>query len=274
MGKDTMQSNRGVEIHKGVFSAPSMITIGDPYVKKLKTDARLAGKNFITRPAKLGRWPAGPDSVYLDKGEHKWMYKGKKYADTFPEQYRITQPREARAGKGKDMVAFGSTDANKRGEFSNNIRCGQYDQQINKETTAMRAAKPSTYNRDDALMPEHNREFLVGKIETDNEDVKAGPDKLFDIGRSANTQFQPEQHRDMFFSGRHVSETKRLGPHRCHLASLKVGWGHTEAVKFKEISEYANTPIIRSTFYRRTGCPGIGRPGQPNGTNTMTAGHI
>merc|ERR1712224_199314 len=88
------------------------------------------------------------------------------------------------------------------------------------------------------------------------------------------TQFQPEQHRDMFFSGRHVSETKRLGPHRCHLASLKVGWGHTEAVKFKEISEYANTPIIRSTFYRRTGCPGIGRPGQPNGTNTMTAGHI
>lgn len=266
-----MQSNKGVEIHKGVFSAPSMITIGDPYVKKLKTDARQAGKNMITRPAPSGRWPSGPDSVYFDKGDHKWMYKGKKYADTFPEQYRLTQPRETRAGKGKDLVAFGSSDANKRGEFSNNIRCGQYDQQISKETVMMRAGKPSTYDRSSALMPEHNREFLVGKLETDNEEFKSGPDKLFDIGRSANTHFQPEQHRDMFYSGRHVSQTKVLGPHRPHCSSLKVGWGHLEVTKFKEISEYASIPIIRSTFYRRTGCPGLGRPGQPNGTNSMSA---
>lgn len=266
-----MQSNKGVEIHKGVFSAPSFTSIGDPYVKKLKTDARLAGKNFKTRPAIAGRWPQGEDSVYFDK-EHKWMFKGKKYMDTMPEQYRLTQPREARAGKGKDMVAFLSTAPNKRGEFSNNIRCGQYDQQIAKETSSMATAKPSTYNHADALMPDHNREFLVGKLEVDSEDVKSGPNKLYDIGRSANTQFQPSQHRDMFYSGRHVSETKRLGPNRPHCSSLKVGWGHLEATKFKEISEYASIPIIRSTFYRRTGCAGLSRPGQPHGTNTMSAG--
>lgn len=271
MGKDGMQSNKGVEIHKGVFSAPSFTSIGDPYVKKNRTDARHLGKNFKTRPLIQGRWPSGPDGVFFDK-EHKWMFKNKKYADTYPEQYRLTQPREQRAGKGKDMVAFLSTDANKRGEFGNVIRCGQYDQQIAKETVGMRMAKPSTYDRTDALMPEHVREFMDGKLEPDSDDVKSGPDKLYDIGRSANTQFQPSQHRDMFYSGRHVSETKRLGPHRAHCSSLKVGWGHLEATKFKEISEYASIPIIRSTFYRRTGCPGIGRPGQPSGTNTMTAG--
>lgn len=268
MGKDSMQSNRGVEIHKGVFSAPSFTTIGDPYVKKgYKTDARLKGKGLMTNPLKLGRQSSGPDSVYFDK-EHKWMFKGKKYADTYPEQYRLTQPREARAGKGKDMVAFLSTDANKRGEFSNNIRCGQYDQQISKEMVGMRTAKPSTYDTNDAMMPEHSREFLIGKIEPDNEKVMSGPKQLFDIGRSANTQFQPSQHRDMFYSGHHVSETKRLGPHRAHCSSLKVGWGHLEATKFKEISEHASIPIIRSTFYRKCGVP-IGRPGQPARVNAQ-----
>lgn len=268
--KEGMQSNKGVEVHKGVFSAPSFTTIGDQYVKKLKTDARLCGKNFGTRALINGRWPSGNDSVYFDK-EHKWMFKGKKYADTMPEQYRLTQPREARNRKGTDLVAFLSTAPNKRGEFSNNIRCGQYDQQIAKETALMKTAKPTTYDHRDALMPDHNREFLEGKIEKDSEDVKSGPNNLFDIGRSANTEFQPRQHRDMFYSGRHVSEVKRLGPHRMHCSSLKVGWGHLEATKYKEISEYASIPIIRSTFYRRTGCPGVGKPGQPEGTNTFCA---
>eukprot|EP00656_Telonema_subtile_P008357 TRINITY_DN1390_c0_g2_i3.p1 TRINITY_DN1390_c0_g2~~TRINITY_DN1390_c0_g2_i3.p1 ORF type:complete len:274 (-),score=44.87 TRINITY_DN1390_c0_g2_i3:927-1748(-) len=273
MGKDIMQSNKGVEIHKGVFSAPSFTTIGDPYMKKLKTDARLSGKNFKTQPVLQGRWPSGQESVYFEK-EHKWMFKGKKYMDTMPEQYRLTQPREQRAGKGKELIAFLSTAPNKRGEFSNNIRCGQYDQQIAKETSSMRTAKPSTYDQSSALMPDHTREFMKGKLETDSEDVKSGPDKLYDIGRSANTQFQPSQHRDMFYSGKHVSETKRLGPARFHSSSLKVGWGHLEATKFKEISEFASIPIIRSTFYRRTGCPGLGRPGQPAGTNTFSAGSL
>eukprot|EP00658_Telonema_sp_P-2_P005913 TRINITY_DN1222_c0_g1_i3.p1 TRINITY_DN1222_c0_g1~~TRINITY_DN1222_c0_g1_i3.p1 ORF type:complete len:273 (+),score=52.55 TRINITY_DN1222_c0_g1_i3:214-1032(+) len=266
-------SNKGVEIHKGVFSAPSMITLGDPYLKKNRTDARHLGKNFKTRALIMGRWPTGEDGVYFEK-EHKWMFKNKKYSDTYPEQYRLTQPREARAGKGKDMVAFLSTDANKRGEFSNNIRAGQYDQQIAKELALQKGAKPSTYDATQAVMPDHVQDFLVGKLEPCSTDVKSGPDKLYDIGRSANTQFQPAQHRDMFYSGRHVSETKRLGPHRAHCSSMKVGWGHLEATKFKEISEYASIPIIKSTFYRRTGCPGIGRPGQPSGTNTMSAGGI
>jgi len=268
--KEVLQSNKGVEIHKGVFSAPSFTTIGDPYVKKIKSDARLTGKNFGTRSLIMGRWPHGVESVYFDK-EHKWMFKGKKYADTMPEQYRLTQPREARNRKGTDLVAFLSTAPNKRGEFSNNVRCGQYDQQINKETAMMKMSKPSTYDHRDALIPDHNREFLEGKLEKDSEDVKTGPENLFDIGRTANTEFQPSQHRDMFYSGRHVSETKRLGPHRMHSSSLKVGWGHLEATKFKEISEYASIPIIRSTFYRRTGCPGVGKPGQPEGTNVMSA---
>merc|ERR1712167_98592 len=98
----------------------------------------------------------------------------------------------------------------------------------------MKSAQPTTYDRADALMPDHNREFMDGKLEPDSDDVKAGPKKLYDIGRGANTQFLPKQHRDMFYGKRHVQETK-----------------------FKEISEFANKPIIRSTFYRRTGLPGV-----------------
>lgn len=264
-----LQSNSGVEFHKGVFSAPSFITIGDSYVKKLKGDSRQAGKSFTTRPLIKGNYPSGPGSVYFDK-DHAWLMKGKKYADVLPARIGLEQPRDEKRGK----ICFLSHDANRRGEFCNTIRCSQYNQQIEGEIDIAKQAKPSTYDRSQALMPDHNREFLEGKLESDSEDVKAGPNKLYDIGRSANTVFQPAQHRDMFYGKRHVQETKRLGPHRTHLSTLKVGWGHLEATKFKEISEYANKPIIRSTFYRRTGLPGVGGGGRPDGTHAMTAGTL
>lgn len=265
------QSNVGVEIHKGVFSAPSFITIGDSYVKKNKTDSRQAGKTMMTMPALIGTmgsaYPSGPNSVFFEK-EHKWLMKSKKYADLLPEKIGLTQVRDEKRGK----VAFCSTDANRKGEFCNVIRCEQYNQQINKEVDIMKTSQPTTYDRTDALMPEHNRKYMEGKLEPDTEDVKSGPNKLYDIGRSANTQYSLKQHRDMFYGKRHVQETKRLGPHRTHCASLKVGWGHLEATKFKEISEFANKPIVRSTFYRRTGLPGVAGGGKLDGTTTMSAG--
>jgi len=273
MAAKGLQSNVGVEIHKGVFSAPSFITIGDSYVKKNKTDSRQCGKTMMTMPALIGTmgsaYPQGPNSVFFEK-EHKWLMKSKKYADLLPEKIGLTQVRDEKRGK----IAFLSTDANRKGEFCNVIRCEQYNQQIGKEVDIMKTSQPTTYDRTDALMPEHNRKYMEGKLEPDSEDVKSGPKKLYDIGRSANTQFLPKQHRDQFYGKRHVQETKRLGPHRTHCASLKVGWGHLEATKFKEISEFANKPIVRSTFYRRTGLPGVAGGGKPEGTNTMSAGQI
>ena len=222
-----------------------------------------------------------PDA-YFDKN-HKWLLQNRKYADTAPPLYRIEQPRDQRAGKGKALVAFLSSDANKRGEFSNNMRCGQYEHGLKKELQMMKQAPPSTFERDQMMVPEHNREFLSNKLEADCEaNHFPTPEYLYDIGREANTEFQPKDHRETFYSKhkRDITELKQFGPLRTHVSSLKYGWGHQEVTKFKEISEYASIPIIASTFYRRTGLPvttdgNLKRPGggyQP--TTTTKAGNL
>jgi len=254
MGKPTgMVSNVGVEKLKGVFSAPSFITIGDSFVKKTSQWPRLGGKNFKIGVPKKGRG----QEVYFDN-QHKWLLQNRKYADTAPPLYRIEQPRDQRAGKGKSLIAFLSTDANKRGEFSNNMRCGQYEHGLKKELQMMKQAPPSTFDREQLLVPERNRDFLQNKLEADcEEDHFVTPEFLYDIGREANTEFQPKDHRETFYSKnkRDITELKQFGPLRTHVSSLKYGWGHQEVTKFKEISEFASIPIIRSTFYRRTGLP-------------------
>jgi len=265
-----MASNPGVEKLKGVFSAPSFITIGDSYVKSVKQLSRLGGKNFISGVPKKGR----EAHVYFDKN-HKWLFQGKKYADTNPPLYRLEQPRDQRAGKGKSLVAFLSTDANKRGEFGNVMRCGQYEHGLKKETQMMKQQPPSTFDREQMLVPEHDRKFLANKLEADNDQkLFTVPDTLYDIGREATTEFQPKDHRERFYSQhkRDISELKEFGPLRTHVSSLKYGWGHQEVTKFKEVSEYASIPIIRSTFYRRTGLP-IRRPGAGDG-KSFTAGGL
>lgn len=277
MGKPTaMTSNPGIEKLKGVFSAPSMITIGDQYVKKFAQWPRLAGKNMVCNGSKKGRGP----EVYFDK-QHKWLYQNKKYADTAPPLYRLEQPRDQRAGKGKALIAFLSTDANKRGEFSNNMRCGQYEHGLKKELQMMKQAPPSTFDREQLMVPEHQREFLQNKLEADCEDNHfQTPEYLYDIGREANTEFQPKDHREQFYSQnkRDITELKQFGPLRTHVSSLKYGWGHQEVTKFKEISEYASIPIIRSTFYRRTGLPlsEAGNLKRPGGgfQGSMSAGNL
>lgn len=270
MGKPAAPvSNPGVEKLKGVFSAPSFITIGDQYVKKTAQLSRLGGKNIISGVPKKGR----VHEAYFDKS-HKWLYQGKKYADTAPPLYRIEQPRDQRAGKGKALIAFNSTDASRRGEFSNVMRCGQYEHGLKKETQMMKQCPPSTFDREQILVPEHNREFLSNKLEADNDQkLFTVPDNLYDIGREATTEFQPKDHRERFYSQhrRDISELKEFGPLRTHVSSLKYGWGHQEVTKYKEVSEYASIPIIRSTFYRRTGLP-VRRPGAGDGKNFVAGG--
>merc|ERR1711924_301750 len=122
-------------------------------------------------------------------------------------------------------------------------------------------------------VPEHNREFLSNKLEADT-DLKQ-----YEIGREANTEFQPKDHRETFYKHkRDISELKKFGPLRTHCSSLKYGWGHQEVVKYKEVSEYAAIPIIRSTFYRRTGLPLTvnGNFTRPGGgfSQTFTAGGL
>lgn len=145
----------------------------------------------------------------------------------------------------------------------------------------MKQAPPSTFDREQMMVPERQREFLQNKLEADTEENHfETPEYLYDIGREANTEFQPKDHREMFYSDtkRDITELKQFGPLRTHVSSLKYGWGHQEVTKFKEISEYASIPIIRSTFYRRTGLPldQAGNLKRPGGGfhGAMSAGNL
>merc|ERR1712188_236981 len=100
-------------------------------------------------------------------------------------------------------------------------------------------------------MGEWNRPFLENKLEADCEENHfETPEFLYDIGREANTEFQPKDHRETFYSKnkRDITDLKQFGPLRTHVSSLKYGWGHQEVTKFKEVSEHASIPFMHECW--------------------------
>ena len=102
--------------------AHSYITIGDPYQKKSAgADPRRQGKQFVNNPARSG----------VHFGGYKYMPT--KYQQSNP--YFVTQPPEKR------KLGFGSHDAVKRDEFSNQIAMEQYREALKKEMWSYRKGK-------------------------------------------------------------------------------------------------------------------------------------
>ena len=96
--------------------AESYLNIGDPYSKQATSDPRLKGKQFQTNPSKSGQL-AGFFSPF--------SYATDAYADS--NLYIQTQPRDAR------KLGFGTHDANRRDEFTLDIRAKQYRQLMAQE---------------------------------------------------------------------------------------------------------------------------------------------
>lgn len=102
--------------------ADSYITIGDPYKPKRKDkDSRRAGKQFTTNPPKTGVFFGG------------YKYMPTKYQQSNP--YFVTQPPEKR------KLGFGSHDAVKRDEFSNQIATEQYRETLRHENQSTKKGK-------------------------------------------------------------------------------------------------------------------------------------
>ena len=102
--------------------ADSYITIGDPYDKKrVARDSRRQGKQFINNPPK--------------KGQHfsSYNYMPTKYQQSNP--YFRKQPPESR------KLGFGSHDASKRDEFSNQIAMEQYRETLRHENQSTKKGK-------------------------------------------------------------------------------------------------------------------------------------
>ena len=96
--------------------AESYLNIGDPYSKQSTSDPRLKGKQFLTNPSHTGQL-AGYFSPF--------SYATDSYQDS--NKYIVTQPRDGR------KLGFGTHDANRRDEFTLDIRAKQYRQLMQQE---------------------------------------------------------------------------------------------------------------------------------------------
>ena len=96
--------------------AESYLNIGDPYSKQSTSDPRLKGKQFLTNPSRTGQL-AGYFTPF--------QYATDSYQDS--NKYIVTQPRDAR------KLGFGTHDANRRDEFTLDIRAKQYRQLMQQE---------------------------------------------------------------------------------------------------------------------------------------------
>jgi len=96
--------------------AESYLNIGDPYSKQSTADPRLKGKQFLTNPSHTGQL-AGYFSPF--------SYATDTYQDS--NKYIVTQPRDGR------KLGFGTHDANRRDEFTLDIRAKQYRQLMQQE---------------------------------------------------------------------------------------------------------------------------------------------
>jgi len=257
----------------GVFSVPSYTTVGKtageaPYdpmsvlskeEREKRKNTRWLGKQLSTTVLKHGKTV----DVYFDYDKaamekHKWLAnpfaRGTdkpigSYADTQPMVYRISQPRDART------LGFMSKDANRRDEFTNVVRSQQLLQTIDREAHIAKQGQDAIDKQagDQGELPP-----VSSEMEEDQGTFKyAGPQYVFDIGRSADTAFCMKCGKEQFYCP-HIKQQshgqyaeKRLGPARNYLSSIAVGSGANQLSG--EGTVFARRPLIKDTFYRQVG---------------------
>jgi len=178
-----------------IGTAPSYITIGDPYQRTIQGSSRFKNKQFITNPPK--------DTSGNIGHFEKYKYSSDNYSDQT--KYLSKQPMEKR------LLGFGSHDAAKRDEFTTTVRTEQYRQQLKFEGL--------TKSPDCEMEEECNENsFPVGLKETKF---------LYDIGRTQETSFDPKSSRDTFYNAL-MCKSRNRGPRRTggyHLTSAECGQG-------------------------------------------------
>merc|ERR1711998_53714 len=164
--------------------------------------------------------------------------------------YLKTQPRETR------KKGFLSSDAFKADEFSNTLRTNQYRWQLGREAAFNKMHLEANRKREAARastaptgatreMSQVSKAEELGKICPTLET----PNFLFDIGKGKHvTPFDQKLSRENWYqANRDKQGARKLGD--WIPSSYEIG---NEMVQDFDLQKptYANTPIIRSTFYR------------------------
>jgi len=214
----------------GQYATSTYISLGDPYLKKGSQLSRHKKKQFLTEPGHKGR---SKDTVFARA--FPWLSEGDKYK--MQTLYLKTQPLAQR------KTGFLSSDAHRRDEYTNTCRTEQYRWALGREAAMVklhqRKARASTAPAAVKKAPALSE--LAPEFKT--------PHHLYDIGKGdAVTKFSQKLHRDMWYhTQRDPKKPRNLGDYMP--SSYEIG---NEAVQETELHkpEYANTPIIQSTFYR------------------------
>jgi len=232
--------NNGVTNERGLlgqFANSSYITLGDPYVKKGSMLSRYKKKQFLTNPARKGRCKES-----LFGKAFPFLADGDKYNDKT--SYLKTQPRENR------KKGFLSSDAFRADEFSNTCRTNQYRWQLGRENAFQKMHAEGNKKRAQTAPAGASRNCIkpaleIGKINSNLET----PNFLYDIGKGKHvTPFDQKLSRENWYqANRDADGPRNLGD--WVPSSYEIG---NEMVQEFDLQKptYANTPIVRSTFYR------------------------
>lgn len=236
-----MSENKSSKEHLlGVFQVPKYITIDDKYVRKFELPERYKnwqGKGqFMTNPPKKGLLgQKGPNQLF----EKAFMPVFDKVKYQQQERFNVDfdNPTEKKSNK----VAFGSSDAPKTREFTNTFRTEQWRETLKQERK---------------VLPKIDASQLMGLPEGWKPEAYQGPSFLYDVHRTAKTTMNPKIHRDKWFPPAHLRTGEEFPPkeRRFLTSSSQVG-AHSIGPVYPEhqSSAFARRPIVRSSFYRRTG---------------------
>ncbi len=192
--------------------ADSYLSIGDPYEKIGGIRSVYKGKQFQTNPSKEGQL----QGYFAD-----FKYSPDVYADTHA--YRLTQPKEKR------KTGFGTGDANRRDEFTLDIRAAQYKELLSKELT-FQASKVSD---EKVSMADSLDKFAATKFSSTGRGEKIEgkfqtqvTNHLFDIGRTSITPICNKCSRETFYCPHRMNShgadsLRRLGPLKT--SALEIG---------------------------------------------------
>lgn len=188
------------------------LTINDAYDKPKNTDPRVKGRQFQTNPPKMGQ-----QEGYFAKFE----YVVDNYQDN--NGYRITQPRAGR------KLGFGSYDANRRDEFTLDIRAQQYRELLDKERffEGVYLAQNGQRNPHGDMAMASSQTARPASVQEDRPDMfqTQVPKMLYDIGKEGGTTpICNKCSRETFYCkhrvGKGTDTLRRLGPHKTAAATV------------------------------------------------------
>lgn len=191
--------------------ALKFVSVGDPYVKKVKPDSRTRGRQFQTASTPTHRF-----SGYFGRVSHP---KGEKYVDR--QRYLESQPRQSR------KLGFGSSDANKKGEFTVTYRTYQWKEALDRERRLERALeqknlrKTPQSQRSTSSVSSTKNESKARRFSKRPQKQKKSkffqcrvPKLLYDIGNTKSGTTPPCTRcaRDTFFCRHRAKSSSRYEP--------------------------------------------------------------